>query len=782
MKKKIPLIILAFVLCIIIILSSAILFLKWEAPVDFFRDLVGTKKVTPEELLQQARTWVYDINLYDEGDVKMLAESNYDVVIVDTGDIDEDGVKQIKADGNKLVFSYLSIGQAETYRDYWKEDWDANSPDWLDFPDPNWEGCFNIKFWDEEWKRILFGSEGSSLDKIISEGFDGVYLDTAGTDYWSSLDDVDAEEEMLKLIEEISSYAKSRDKHFLIIPQNLGFMEGDYSERLKNKIDAVGQEEVFYGFENKDGKETPVSVSRSVVNKLDKYKENGLPVFVIDYPFICSTESEEQIGANSCYDKENLLRMRDSYSKGWDKGYIMYSQNREASGVTYFIPQIANTSVEYENLPILSWEVFSGNSAIGQDAYRMFISSTHSNLENDDPDIYDSGKVWTKNKAIGFIPDKEIEDEKYFWKVVVYEQIDDVSLVSNWSEIVEFEYKNSETEFDELNSYNNEGYQTAWIPNWGFEKGFESLKKSKEFFESISPVWFELLEDGTLKHESYYNNEDFMKFCRENDINIIPSIPQFDSDILSKVLNEHLDEHVDAIYNEVKDGDYDGIDLDYESTYLKDKELYFELLQKLSDKLAADKRVLSVTVLSKWADNQIYSFLPETRQVQDWALISKYADEVRIMAYDYTSQTSYVPGPMSPIYWEDLILRYAARKIPKEKIVLALPLYGYSFRIDEKSEISTDIFEGGEKAGSEKRVLAYTYEDIVEVGQEFEFIESFDQYSQEKVTKYNDERYDRALYFEDEKAIKIRRSLAEKYGIKGVAYWRLGDENPKCFE
>lgn len=780
MKKKHFLIIIALFLVIILIFGIAILVFKWESPLDFLTDYIGIKRVTPKELLQQAQTWVYDINFYDEEDVQRLADSNFDVVVSDIGEVDGDDVKQIKADRSRMVFCYMSIGQAEDYRDYWQEDWEEGEPDWISTQDGDWEGNYNVAFWDNEWKEILFGSDEAYLDKILEQGFDGVYLDTAGVSFWQ---DYDSEEEMIKLIEEISNYAKSKDKHFLVIAQNLGFLEKDHSERLKDKIDAVGQEEVFYGYENKDGQETPTSVSRAVANKLDKYKDQGLPIFTIDYPFICSQENPEQpSNLSSCYDKENLQRMRDSYLEAWDKGYIMYDQNREASGVTYSIPQIIDINVEYENLPILSWEVFSGNSSVGQSAYRIFVSSTQEKLENDEPDIYDSGKVWSQNKAIGFIPDEEIEDGKYYWKVVVYEHFDDANLISNWSKIEEFEYKSFEMEFDKSNSYSN-GYQTAWIPNWGFDKGFESLKISKEYFESISPVWFVLEEDGSLKPEISYNNSEFMEFCRDNNIKIIPSIPQFDPNILSKVLNEHLDSHVDAIYSEVKEWDYDGIDLDYEATYLKDKELYFELLEKLSEKLHSDQKMLSVTVLSKWTDSEIYSFLPETRKVQDWERIAKYADEVRIMAYDYTSQNSYIPGPMSPIYWEDLIVKYAIEKIPTEKIVLALPLYGYSFRIDEKTTgLSTDIFEEGVKFGSERRVLAYTYEDIIAVGEDFEFEESYDEYSQEKVIFYNDARYDRDLYFEDEEAIKIRRSLAGEYGIKGVAYWRLGGEDSKSFE
>lgn len=793
-KKNVVISFTVFIITLIIgCLVIAIWAFKWELPLDFLKDLVGIDKITLKERLQSSETWVFNINFAGNDDLEKIASSNYDLVVVDISDVDNDGISKIKENDDKLVLCYISIGQAESYREYWKEGWETDKPEWVTAEDQDWPENYNIKFWSDEWEDIIFGSSESYIDLIIQEGFDGVYLDTAGVDYWIGEENGEAEGDMVQLIKEISDYARGKNKEFLIVPQNLGLMKDDYSQELKDKIDGVAQEEVFYGYENNDGVGTPVSVSRSIVNKLENYQKLGLPIFVVDYPFKCPSTSsgqvpsadskgEEQEVTASCYDRENLIRMRDSYAKGWEHGYIMCNQNRDVSGVTYSVPLITKTKVEYDNLPILSWDIVSGNSKIGQSTFRIFVSSTHEKLVNDDPDIYDSGKRWGTNTSFGFIPDRDIESGEYFWKVIVYEQIGDVSLVSSWSKVSEFEYEKLSYLLDESDGYESSEYQTAWLPNWGFEAGFDSLKRSRSQFDSISPVWFEVNEDGTLQHGIYYNNEEFINFCSENDIKIIPSIPLFDPGILSKVLNENLDNHVEAVYNEVVDGGYNGIDLDYESTYLKDKELLFEFLRKLSKRLHKKDKVLSFTVLPKWTDKEIYAWLPETRQVQDWKELSKIVDEIRIMAYDYTSQNSYLPGPMSPIYWEDLVLKYAVERIPKEKVVLALPLYGYSFRVDEKTEISKDIFTGGEIAGGQRRVLAYTFEDIEAVGQDFEFEVSYDEFSQEQIIKYNDGRYDRVLYFEDHEAIKMRRNLAGKYEIKGVAYWRLGGDDEKSFE
>ncbi|MBD3286479.1 hypothetical protein GF359_07950, partial [candidate division WOR-3 bacterium] len=42
---------------------------------------------------------------------------------------------------------------------------------------PDWKGNYLVRYWEEEWKAIIFGTDSSYLDAVINQGFDGVYLD-----------------------------------------------------------------------------------------------------------------------------------------------------------------------------------------------------------------------------------------------------------------------------------------------------------------------------------------------------------------------------------------------------------------------------------------------------------------------------------------------------------------------------------------------------------------------------------------------------------------------------
>ena len=79
--------------------------------------------------------------------------------------------------GRRHVICYMSVGEAETYRYYWKNAWNTDKPEWLEDENPYWPGNYKVKYWYDEWQEIIYKGESSFLDRIIDAGFDGVYLD-----------------------------------------------------------------------------------------------------------------------------------------------------------------------------------------------------------------------------------------------------------------------------------------------------------------------------------------------------------------------------------------------------------------------------------------------------------------------------------------------------------------------------------------------------------------------------------------------------------------------------
>ena len=92
---------------------------------------------------------------------------------------------KVKPNGKRrLVYSYLSTGEAEDYRYYWKSEYKKNPPDWLEEANENWEGNYKVEYWHPEWKAILYQGKDSYLNKLLACGYDGAFLDVIDSFYY----------------------------------------------------------------------------------------------------------------------------------------------------------------------------------------------------------------------------------------------------------------------------------------------------------------------------------------------------------------------------------------------------------------------------------------------------------------------------------------------------------------------------------------------------------------------------------------------------------------------
>ncbi len=312
--------------------------------------------------------------------------------------------------------------------------------------------------------------------------------------------------------------------------------------------------------------------------------------------------------------------------------------------------------------------------------------------------------------------------------------------------------------------------QAAWIPPWDYSNALQSLENFESEFHSISPVTFQINNDGSLTERLNPNLEDLKEITQRKNILLIPTISNFDSNMMKNIFDskENTQRHIHSILQVVRDYEYDGIDLDYESIRAENKEDFLDFVQILSKELDKENKILSITVLPKWGDGVVYTGLAETRNVQDWQIIGKWADEVRIMAYDFTPVPSSESGPIAPIEWVDKILEYAIEKIPKEKIWLGVHLYSYEWVIPMEDSETADV-----------KTNSYTYSvvkeqilkhDYVNVEYNREYSEGYAQYSCLG-------NYSCVIYYATPESVKTRKEIAKKYGVQGVAYWRLGGED-----
>ncbi|WP_339014121.1 endo alpha-1,4 polygalactosaminidase [Fusobacterium animalis] len=119
-----------------------------------------------------------------DGYYQTLKNTNYDLLLIEVSYnnvfFTKEQIEELKIKhngGKRLVIAYLSIGEAENYRFYWKKKWNKKKPNWIVKENENWEGNCIVKYWSPEWKSIIKEYQ-KKLDEI---GVDGYLLDTVDT-------------------------------------------------------------------------------------------------------------------------------------------------------------------------------------------------------------------------------------------------------------------------------------------------------------------------------------------------------------------------------------------------------------------------------------------------------------------------------------------------------------------------------------------------------------------------------------------------------------------------
>ncbi|MCX6794046.1 MAG: glycosyl hydrolase family 18 protein, partial [Candidatus Gottesmanbacteria bacterium] len=114
-------------------------------------------------------------------------------------------------------------------------------------------------------------------------------------------------------------------------------------------------------------------------------------------------------------------------------------------------------------------------------------------------------------------------------------------------------------------------------------------------------------------------------------------------------------------------------------------------------------------------------------------------------------------------------LKEAIKVIPKEKILLGIPLYGYEWETIDKAPESATIPGGGSTAST--RRIADIFATCATCSAQFDAV------AREPYLIYPENDYFNQIFFENEASMKEKIALAGKYHLRGVALWALGYED-----
>lgn len=122
-----------------------------------------------------------DSNYKNQQDlVDDLAKTNYDIIIIKplfdyTQRFSVDNLRKLrfKKNGSKrLLIAEFNVSEAHPREYYWLDNWHIGSPDWLKRKSFSSRDGIIVKYWQNEWKKII----SRYFKDLLNEGFDGVFF------------------------------------------------------------------------------------------------------------------------------------------------------------------------------------------------------------------------------------------------------------------------------------------------------------------------------------------------------------------------------------------------------------------------------------------------------------------------------------------------------------------------------------------------------------------------------------------------------------------------------
>jgi spore germination protein YaaH len=210
-----------------------------------------------------------------------------------------------------------------------------------------------------------------------------------------------------------------------------------------------------------------------------------------------------------------------------------------------------------------------------------------------------------------------------------------------------------------------------------------------------------------------------------------------------------------------------GYQLDLENIDPADQSLFTDFVKAAAARMHQEGRLLSAALVPKFSDQFPRPDLPDHPTFGEWAAAYDYralgesADFVTLMTYDHFNRSTGA-GPIAGYEWVKKALDYAEARIPPEKLLLGIPLYGREWS------------EHGESTSSR----SLNAQEVRELRINWETKPQWDDRWRSPWFQFQRGRVTRTVWFENSRSWREKLNLVRDEHLRGFAAWRLGFEGP----
>lgn len=277
----------------------------------------------------------------------------------------------------------------------------------------------------------------------------------------------------------------------------------------------------------------------------------------------------------------------------------------------------------------------------------------------------------------------------------------------------------------------------------------------------ISPQWFSLADgEGKITQNA---DAGFVQWAKSQNLQIWALFHNgFDPKRTSEALSTYDKRMamIKQIVSYVQMYKLQGINVDFENVYLKDKEMFVQFMRELSPFLHEQGAVVSVDVTIK-GGSETYSLFLDRRA------LAESVDYMMVMTYDEHWGTSPKAGSVASLPWVEkgIVQIMKEDDVPASKLLLGVPFY---------TRIWTEKVQNGKTTVTSKAV---GMEAIDKLLKDKKLTPALDEVSGQNYVQYKEDANTTIkIWIEDEVSMRKRIELVKTYDLAGVASWSRGQE------
>jgi spore germination protein len=285
------------------------------------------------------------------------------------------------------------------------------------------------------------------------------------------------------------------------------------------------------------------------------------------------------------------------------------------------------------------------------------------------------------------------------------------------------------------------------------------LRKTLPNLTYLSIFSYQVKEDGNLIS---IPDEPLINAARSfgtAPIMVITNIKEggsFSGSIANKILTNKIiqDNFIKNIVSTLKQKNYSGLDIDFEYLFPSDRENYNNLLRRIVLVL----RPMGYIVTSALAPKTSATQQGILYEAHDYPVHGALLNHVILMTYEW-GYTYSEPKAVAPINEVRKVIRYAVSAIPRRKILMGIPTYGYDWTLPHKKGTAA---------------TALSYNGAIELAKRVGARIRYNYISQSPFFNYFDKNgREHQVWFEDARSIYAKLLLTREFSLGGVSYWTI---------